>query len=544
MRFLLVDCLARGSGSRKATVDVIGAGPRVVAGILESFGYRVRVDVPEKISVNILKRYVEEYDALLISAMSSDLGIVRKLTRLWRNLTRKPIIIGGPITGNPLRISELEFDVGFYGESEETLIEICSRKLFDSIVCREIEKLKSIKGLILRVNNEIVFTGRRRFVSKELLNTINPSTKIVKYYPLYWASRVYVEIVRGCSNFNRPKIVLPSGKKCILCYRCKYGPLRSRLECPIGIPPGCGYCSVPALYGPPRSRHISNIVSEIKGLIRNGVSRIVLSAPDILDYCREELVEPEPLTDPCSPPPNIDALRRLFDSLFNISEIASGEVALMLENIKACLVNEEVAKLLGEYFKGTTVHIGCETGDQEHADLIGRPGTVDDVVRAVKLLTKYGLRPYVYFIHGLPGQSPKTVNNTLKIIDILKQENVEKITLYRFSPLPGSAFEDYPRAKPFVKDKLSLMIARKVQEVNIQSKYKLLNRIIKVVIVGEYKKKYIIGYPFYHGPVVLFDKSVERYIGFLVKARIVRVLSDRLVYGTVESIERRVHQVT
>ncbi len=540
MKLILIDCLGRGGGGRKATVDVIGAGPRVVAGIFESFGLTIKIDVPERLSKNVLRRYADIYDALLISAMSSDINVVKQITKLWRDYTNKPIIIGGPITSNPNKIAGSDFDVAFHGESEETLRELFLKKLFDHIFSKDFKPLMEVKGLIIREENKLLFTGKRSFVNKESLNSIRPSVRVIKHYPIYWASRVYVEIVRGCSNFNRPKIPLPSGKKCIFCHKCTKGTLRERLSCPVDIPPGCGYCSVPALYGPPRSRSINSIVNEVKGLIRNGVTRVVLSAPDVLDYCREELVEPEPLTDPCNPKPNIDALKKLFENLFNISEISNGDVALMLENIKACLVDEEVARLLGEYFKGTPVHIGCETGDPEHADLIGRPGSISDVVRAIKLLSKHGLRPYAYFIHGLPGQSQRTIKNTIKIISELERYNIEKITLYRFTPLPGSAFEDFPKAKPYIKDTLSFKVARKVQEVNARSKFKLLNRIVKAIVVGEYKRKYVIGYPFYHGPVILFDREAKRYIGFLVKARIKKVVSDRLVYGIIENVERKI----
>ena len=65
-RFILIDCLARGSSGRKATIDVIGAGPRVVAGILESIGCHVVIDIPERISLKRIKYYAENFDAIFI----------------------------------------------------------------------------------------------------------------------------------------------------------------------------------------------------------------------------------------------------------------------------------------------------------------------------------------------------------------------------------------------------------------------------------------------------------------------------------------------
>ena len=38
MKLLLVDALSAGQGSRKSSRDVIGAGPRTIAGVVEEFG--------------------------------------------------------------------------------------------------------------------------------------------------------------------------------------------------------------------------------------------------------------------------------------------------------------------------------------------------------------------------------------------------------------------------------------------------------------------------------------------------------------------------
>ncbi len=121
------------------------------------------------------------------------------------------------------------------------------------------------------------------------------------------------------------------------------------------------------------------------------MSRVVLSAPCFLDYGRDLLVEPEPLTDPRNPEPNYDEIEKLLSSLTDIPRIKDETAAFMIENIKASLVKEKAAKLLGTYLTGTPVSIGFETGSETHSELMGRPSTPRETLTAIGRLKKSGL---------------------------------------------------------------------------------------------------------------------------------------------------------
>jgi len=522
----IVDCLAVGDvGTRMATLDVVGVGPRAIAGILERFN----VPYELKLCHELLERVglLSDYEALLISAMSSDLRSVLKLIRKYRRIRKDGlIIVGGPIFVNDEELIRGGADVVVRNEGELTLSELISQGLLEG----RRDFLDCVKGITYRKGDEIIRNSARGFLSRHVLNRFKHSVNVVKCYKNFWALRIYVEVVRGCSNFFRPK---PGLVNCIECHRCRAGPLSQRTECPVGIPPGCGYCGVPALFGPARSRDPYLVLSEIEGLVKLGVRRVVLSAPDFLDYGRDLLVEPEPLTNPREPPPNLDYIRKLLDLIIGLDEVRRGEVVISIENIKPNLVNEEVAELLGEYLSGTAVHIGLETGDEEHHVAVGRPSHVNEVLNAIKLLRKYGLRPYVYLIHGLPGQNERTIKNTLAVIDRLAKLGVEKITLYRFTPLKGTAFEKYPKPPPAIEDKLSKALYEKVREFNIRVKESMVGKVMEVIGVSR-KGGYVVTYPIKHGPVVLVRGS-SRLIGKLIKVKITEVLSDRELKGEVIS---------
>jgi hypothetical protein len=81
VKALIVDALASGKGERKATRDAIGAGPRVVAGILESRGIKASIIEAETI---LAGSFPKGYDLLLTSGMSGDIPAIRRVVSHWK----------------------------------------------------------------------------------------------------------------------------------------------------------------------------------------------------------------------------------------------------------------------------------------------------------------------------------------------------------------------------------------------------------------------------------------------------------------------------
>jgi len=531
MEILVVDALGAGKDGRVTTVDAIGAGPRSVVGVFERHGIQPRIATATQVFSD--SSLLGKADLLLISAMSVDLPSARKLVRMWRRLNRRgPVLVGGPLASDPYdAIIRLGASVAVIGEGEKTLEELIGLGLAEGEIL-DGEELGKVAGIAFSEKGLLKVNRLRPAMPREEYDSFKPSTRAIVDYPFYFASRVYVEVLRGCSNYYRTRIPL-SEDRCIGCNRCTEGGLEERYDCPVSIPPGCGYCSVPSLFGPTRSRSAENIVQEASELLGRDVRRIVLSAPDFLDYGRDLPVEPAPLTDPRSPAPNYEAIETLFSKITEIPGVAGGDVAVMVENVKANLVTETAAEILGTYLPGSSVNIGCETGSTTHSTLLGRPSTPEESLRAVELLTRNGLKPYVYFIHGLPGQSAETARDTVRVINECVRRGAERIILYRFQPLPMSAFSDVPQPPPAEKDELSWMIWEAARGVNLRLKKKTVGIRLKVVLASPYDRdrRFIVGYPLQHGPVVLLRGSHDL-VGRVVNVVIDRVLSDRLVEGS------------
>ena len=502
--FLILDALASGKGRRLSSLDVIGAGPRLISGILESFNLDYKLMRIE----DFLRRGRKFRGTVLISAMTMDEPSVAKALRLIDGKK----IIGGPITSDLSVVRRLNLDLGVWGEGEISLKEILTR--IEDVPDKS--KLMDVPNLVFKNG-----TTRLRYLSKEEFLMFRPSVNAIKFYntlPHYKCSRVYVEVVRSCSNFKRPKLMTSDE----ICRSCT----SERIICPQGIPPGCGYCSIPYLYGPPKSRDELSLLEEIEGLAEIGVKRIVLSGADFLEYGRDLLKYP--LTNPLDPGPNLDAIESLLSKI----SFLSGKYGFHfeVENVKPCLVDEKVAKLLGKYLKNTTIHIGVETGDKKHSELIGRPCSPDESIKAVKLLKEAGMRPYVYFIHSLPGQSRNSAMRTIEAMRSVYEIGAEKITVYKFRSLPGTAFGGF-KAKV---DSYSRKIAKYAIHLNRKRKELLIGKVVEAVVAPG--STY--AYPLRGGPTIKLSEELRNRgirTGDVIRVRITRVLSDRLVGGTAES---------
>lgn len=532
-KILVIDATGAGKGRRRFTRDAIGCGPRSVCGVLEQLSIESQIFRAEEI---LQKGFPPGFSSLFISGMSMDKIAIRRLIKLWREDFEGKVVVGGPVTselGDALRATKADLIV--IGEGELTVQEIIEKQILASNENKE--KLKDVPGLgyFSSSSRTIEINDFRTYSSREEFRQFTPSTKRIKDYSNFFWAKVYVECVRGCSNFGGTKLPLRDGRKCSTCGYCEEYSLTLRASCPQEIPPGCGFCSVPSLFGPSRSRPTEAIVNEINRLLVQGVKRIVLSAPDFLDFGRDKLVAPDPLVNPREPPANEGAIKDLLSQTTKLNKIAQGKAWVEVENVKANLFNERIAQIISHYLPGSSFSIGCETGSEEHAKLLGRPSTPDETLQAVKIAHKYALKPHVYFIHSLPGQTKQTAKETASLIKKMAPF-IAKITIYRFRPLPLSAFGDFPVPKPAVKNPDSQLISKAAYEVNLQKKKKLKGKIVKVIVSEpNYRDKDgAMGYILNGGPIVAV-KNARQQIGEILKVRIEKAITDKLVLGRIVS---------
>lgn len=519
---LIVDALSSGTGRRQSSRDSIGCGPRSIAGVFEKHSIRCRIKRAEDILLQ--KSTIRGFHHLAISAMTMDVPVVRQVINIWRR-TRPhgKVLLGGPIASDFNHILvELKPDVLVIGEGEGTLEEIIKKGYLDYRT-----DLSTVRGLGYNESGSQFITESRPMLSpQEISDEYKPSTTRVVDYPTYQASKVYVEVLRGCSNFRRTTVKLPDGRQCSSCGNCDSDDYLARTDCPEKIPPGCGFCSVPATWGQPRSRSVDSIVNETTELLELGVRRIVLEAPDFLDYMRGRN-----LTEPCKPPANLKAISELLDSLANIPQVAHGAAHVGIENMKACLLTDSAAETISKHLKSISPNIGLETGSPEHMRHVGKCGTPADIVRAVHVARTHGMHPFVYLIYGLPAETDETVRESIQLMREIGDEGAERIILYGFRPLPGSAFEDFPPSS--ITSELGRRMRRAAETINRSKKLDYVGRIVQGVAAEPSwaRHGHTMVYPLDEGPVITVQGGYSP--GTLLNVRVTGVLSPSLVTGEV-----------
>jgi radical SAM superfamily enzyme YgiQ (UPF0313 family) len=557
IRLLIIDALTAGEGKRIYTRDFIGAGPRTVAGFIEMVSdNRIQSTImrAEDFLGQMDTKLCEQYQILGISAMTMDEKITMKVVQRWKlvntNTKKTLILLGGPITADLNILKRIPIDVICIGEAEISLYALFHtnfeklQKYFEmndnsSKIITKSELLSNIPGIAFQNNNEIIYQKREQFDRIWFINSPGFPEKISTYSD-YNQARIYVECVRGCSNFRRTSLVLQNQKICLSskldisqkgCAVCRKNILNPLLQCPVDIPPGCGFCSTIESFGSPRSRSIDAILREIQILIELGAHRIVLGGPDFLDFQRDSSAH-TPLINPNEPEPNYAALQQLISGLLNIPEIKEHTVQLFIENVKASLCTDRALDLITR-IPHANFSIGCETGSNRFANELGRPSNPQITLTAVKKAHARQIRVHVYFIHSLPGDKPEYIQETLHLMEKFAQLGVEKITLYKYQELPGSPFYRSPLAQePPSREvqKWTEKLKRYVIQYNGQQKNWWLNKTVRVFITepNTQSKGDAIGWILEGGPKVSV-KSGKIFIGQWQNVKVIRVISDRLV---------------
>jgi hypothetical protein len=208
-----------------------------------------------------------------------------------------------------------------------------------------------------------------------------------------------------------------------------------------------------------------------------------------------------------------------------------GTAHISIENMKACLFTEAVALTLNESKISSSPNIGIETGSDEHMKAIGKCGSPDDVLTAVRLAVSHGMKPFVYFIYGLPGEDAGSSKESIRMMRALSDAGAERIILYGFRPLPGSAFEDFPESS--TRDEFGAQLRREAERINRKKKVDYLGRVVQGIAAEPSWAQvgYTMIYPLQEGPLMTVPGGFSA--GTMLQVRIQRVLSSGLVEGEI-----------
>ncbi|MHA1562458.1 MAG: hypothetical protein ACTSPA_10075, partial [Promethearchaeota archaeon] len=257
-----MDCLTVGDGKRIFTRDFIGAGPRFVAGFIENISngevkttlIRGETIISEKTEI------LKQFPIICLSSMTMDLRFTQRLLNLWSDYHPNPsnrlAIIGGPITSDDNLLYKIKnVDLSINGVGEFALAALFQKNLstieqnlrnsddqkWKSALFSSIPSalFSSIPGVSFIQLNEISRTPKNLPTENKWFASTSGYPKKLKSYKDYKSARIFVETLRGCSNFRRTGLELKNKKLCLdnSCNICREENFKTQMNCPIQIAP-------------------------------------------------------------------------------------------------------------------------------------------------------------------------------------------------------------------------------------------------------------------------------------------------------------------
>ncbi len=215
----------------------------------------------------------------------------------------------------------------------------------------------------------------------------------------------------------------------------------------------CSYCVVPYGRGPVRSRPVEEIVKEVGCLVAQGVTWVILLGQSINEYA-QDLDQTRVILR--HQPKNLSRMRgylkqvqRFFtpfrmtsENLFvellrEVHEIEGLEKISILSPNPWNFSDELIETLALPKFE-RYVHLPVQSGDDEILKKMNRPYTIKeykDLVQKIRAKIP-GVRIGTDAIVGFPGETEEQFQNTVRLFESLKFENV---FIFLYSPRPGTA---------------------------------------------------------------------------------------------------------
>lgn len=326
------------------------------------------------------------FDLIGLSATTPDFYEIVKLAKKIKKIKNPPyIVIGGAhISAIPKDIQKyLYFDFAVIGEGEETLLELVTS------LENKNNKFNDILGLVFKKGKKLI------------VNQIRPYIKNLDILP--FPAR---DLLPPLSKYHPTPGMY---KKLSMAFM-----ITSR-----GCPFQCLFCSHSVFGHHYRFRSPKNVVDEMEILVR--------------DFNVAEI--------------------RICDDLFNFNEervlaICREIVRRKIKVSWGCSVRANLVsrKQLIAFKKAGCweINFGVESADPKILETIKKGVTTEDVRRAVKLAKEVGLETRGFFILGLPGDTPKTIQATINLAKNLKLPMAQ---FYMAVPYPGT--ELAKRAREF-----------------------------------------------------------------------------------------------
>lgn len=245
----------------------------------------------------------------------------------------------------------------------------------------------------------------------------------------------------------------------------------------------CGYCIIPQLRGPYKSRKIENIVKEAKELAAKGVNEIVLIAQDTTSYGKDIYKKP--------------SLKELLTELNKIEDLSWIRIMYAYPS----MLDDELLKAINDLEKVVKyIDIPLQHVSKNVLDLMDRP--VMDNRELINKIRKYIPNAAIRttFIVGYPGE---TEENFEELCAFVKEMKLDKVGVFEFSKEKNTkAYSLKPQVPAKIKKQRHKKLMEIQQNVSKEINEKLIGQNIDCIIEAISETGEVVGRTYKDAPEV------------------------------------------
>ena len=245
----------------------------------------------------------------------------------------------------------------------------------------------------------------------------------------------------------------------------------------------CGYCIIPQLRGPYKSRKIENIVKEAKELAEKGVNEIVLIAQDTTSYGKDIYKKP--------------SLKELLTELNKIEDLSWIRIMYAYPS----MLDDELLKAINGLEKVVKyIDIPLQHVSKNVLDLMDRP--VMDNRELINKIRKYIPNAAIRttFIVGYPGETEEDFE---ELCDFVKEMKLDKVGVFEFSKEKNTkAYSLKPQVPAKIKKQRHKKLMEIQQNVSKEINEKLIGQNIDCIIEAISETGEVVGRTYKDAPEV------------------------------------------
>ncbi len=343
-------------------------------------------------NIQSMKEYFSKnFDLAIVNTTTPTFEFDKKTAKIIKetNPGTKICGIGTLVSALPEEaLADGDFDFVARREPEITVLELV--KLLSKNKGITAKELSEVKGLSFQINGKIFHNNLRPFI-ENLDELPFPARDI-------YDKNIFVE-----PQTNEPCAVIRNSRGC---------------------PFQCTFCTVGSYYGKKwRTRSIENISAEVKEVVEKYGIRNIMFLSDTFTANKEKVKE---------------LCWEIIENKWKIRWVCNSRVNT---------IDSEMAELMKK--AGCwLISFGVESGSERILQEINKNISKEDVMKAVKISRQAGIKSYMYYVLGFPGETKETIKET---VDFALKVDSDYARFFFAVPFPGSELFNECRNKGRLK---------------------------------------------------------------------------------------------